>query len=317
MKKIFFRADASREIGYGHFIRSLALADIFKEEYECVFFTQNPSAYQVCEMEKVCQYVSLPSDDSKFDIFFDYLDGSEIVVLDNYFNTSEYEKKIKDKGCKVVTFGSNTRHYYADVIINFTNLSPSDFSAETYTRYCLGLDWVILRSPFYKLRNQSRSNIIICLGGTDQMGYLELFSHAISQIYPSEKIELIATDSIGYDRIHALQSNYSLSLNLNAEQMAQAFSRAKIAIVSASSVAIEALSQGAAVITGYYVDNQINIYNALCSANYVYGVGNFSQPNMISKVIDFINDVERMSKCKIFSVARTIENYKLLFDSLC
>ncbi len=317
MKKIYFRADASHEIGYGHFIRSLALADILKEDYYCKFFTQTPSQYQICEMEKVCEYITLPSDDSKFDVFFDYLDGSEIVVLDNYFYTSEYEKKIKDIGCKVVTLGSNTRHYYADVIINFTNLSHSDFSAETYTRYCLGLDWTILRSPFFKSHNQSRSKLIICLGGTDQLGYLEIFSNAISQFYPSENIELIATDSIGYDRIRALQSKYSLSLNLNAEQMAQAFSRAKIAIVSASSVAIEALSQGAAVITGYYVDNQINIYNALCSANYVLGVGNFSQPNTITKVIDLINDAESIAKCKTFSVANTILNYKKLFNSLC
>ena len=31
MKKIYFRADAGADIGYGHFIRSLSLASILKD----------------------------------------------------------------------------------------------------------------------------------------------------------------------------------------------------------------------------------------------------------------------------------------------
>lgn len=49
MRKIFFRADASREIGYGHFIRSLALANMLKSDFECSFHTQCPSQYQIQE----------------------------------------------------------------------------------------------------------------------------------------------------------------------------------------------------------------------------------------------------------------------------
>ena len=45
-RKIFFRADASTTIGYGHFIRTLALADMLKNDFNCTFFTQSPSTYQ-------------------------------------------------------------------------------------------------------------------------------------------------------------------------------------------------------------------------------------------------------------------------------
>ena len=37
MQKIIFRADAGAGIGYGHFIRSLALADMLKNDFDCVF----------------------------------------------------------------------------------------------------------------------------------------------------------------------------------------------------------------------------------------------------------------------------------------
>ena len=38
MQKIYFRADASATIGYGHFIRTLALADMLKDDFDCTFF---------------------------------------------------------------------------------------------------------------------------------------------------------------------------------------------------------------------------------------------------------------------------------------
>jgi len=39
MQKIYLRADASAAIGYGHFIRTLALADMLKDDFDCTFFT--------------------------------------------------------------------------------------------------------------------------------------------------------------------------------------------------------------------------------------------------------------------------------------
>ena len=84
-RKIFFRADAGPSIGYGHFIRTLALADMLKDDFECILFTQSPSTYQQREAEKVCPVVILPSDEKKFDEFLEYITGEEIVVLDNYF----------------------------------------------------------------------------------------------------------------------------------------------------------------------------------------------------------------------------------------
>lgn len=43
---MYFRADADDTIGYGHWVRSLALADMLKEDFECIFCTQSPTDYQ-------------------------------------------------------------------------------------------------------------------------------------------------------------------------------------------------------------------------------------------------------------------------------
>ena len=87
MQKIYFRADASATIGYGHFIRTLALADMLKDDFDCTFFTCHPTSYQVSEMEKVCPFIPLQEETHSAD-FLSHLQGDEIVVLDNYFFTS-------------------------------------------------------------------------------------------------------------------------------------------------------------------------------------------------------------------------------------
>lgn len=66
--KIYFRADASANIGYGHFVRTLALADMLKENFDCTFFTSAPTDFMRQEMEKVCPYVAL-NEESKLNDF--------------------------------------------------------------------------------------------------------------------------------------------------------------------------------------------------------------------------------------------------------
>lgn len=96
-KKVYFRADASNVIGYGHFVRTLALADMLKDNFDCKFFTQDPTKFQESQMAKVCSYQALPSDESKFNRFLEYLNGDEIVVLDNYFLQPITSKQLRVK----------------------------------------------------------------------------------------------------------------------------------------------------------------------------------------------------------------------------
>ena len=152
-RKIYFRADANATIGYGHFVRTLALADMLKNDFDCTFFTSCPSAYQIEEMKKVCNYITL-QEKTKFEDFINLLAGDEIVVLDNYFFTTEYQMQIKDKGCKLVCVDDmHDRHFVSDVVLNPALLSDSQYDAEPYTILCLGLEYALLRRPFLLLQN--------------------------------------------------------------------------------------------------------------------------------------------------------------------
>ena len=78
-RTIIFRADGSPIIGMGHFIRTLALAEMLHKDFNCIYATINPTEYQKKEIEKVCNgRIELPGDDSHFDIFIEGLKGDEI-----------------------------------------------------------------------------------------------------------------------------------------------------------------------------------------------------------------------------------------------
>lgn len=278
MRKIFFRADASREIGYGHFIRSLALANMLKSDFECSFHTQCPSQYQIQEAAKTCNLEVLPSTEEKFEIFLNRLEGDEIVVLDNYFYTPDYQKLILDKGCRLVCIDDmHDKHYYADIVINHGTTDESLFEVESHTQLCLGFDWALLRKPFLdKLDNKFQidkdkpiKNILISFGGSDIEDNTAKTIMKIQNCNQDYSLRAIVGDSyIGQAGV-LIKECYR---NLNANQMAEALGNSDLVICSASTIGIEALACGCRLIVDCTVDNQKDLYNSFLKTGQALGI---------------------------------------------
>lgn len=276
-KRIVFRADASATIGYGHFIRSLALADMLKDDFDCVFFTTEPSQYQIDELDKVCRFVVL-HEDGKFEDFIDCLDGTEIVVLDNYFFTTAYQQEIKAKGCKLVCIDDmHDKHYVADVIINHGPVTPNQFDCEPYTVLCLGDKYKLLRKPFLvPAPTSTRNNVaLVNLGGADPFRLTDKIISLLSQVSNRFEIEVILGDTV-YLSEESRQKVKSRS-RLSAEEMAELFESSAFGILPASTVSIEAASRGLPMMIGYQVDNQEEGYKKSAKEGKFIPLGNLHQ----------------------------------------
>lgn len=313
-RKIFFRSDAGVQIGYGHFIRTLALADMLKDDFECTFFTTSPSAYQIGEMEKVCSFVTL-NEDTKFEDFLDLLAGDEIVVLDNYFFTTQYMQQIKDKGCKLVCVDDmHNRHYVSDAIINHVLTDESFFSHEPYTRLCLGMHYALLRKPFltHNIINKEKGHWFVSFGGTDfdnmtakYVGYLDADSTVKS-------ITVVLGDA--YNHRESLDGFRKIEIkkNLTADQMQQEMVRAEYAILPSSSVCIEAISCQCKIASGYFVDNQQDFALLLADSHLVYPLGNLYEWQGSS----FIDDIQKYDFSEGIDFSEVPSNYIKLFNQL-
>ena len=314
MRKIRFRADASAQIGFGHFIRTLALADMLKDDFDCVFYTAEPSSYQIGEIQKVCSYVPL-SEKTKFEDFVAMLDGSEIVVLDNYFFTTDYQRAIKAKGCKLVCIDDmHNKHYVADAVVNHGLTDPMLFDKEPYTKLYLGFDYALLRKPFLQpaKKEKKKNHWFVSFGGSDYNNLTGKFLSYLENNESVESVTVVIGDAFSRKEILNSYKKATILKNLSANRMRDEMTDAEYAVLPSSSVCIEAISCGCKIASGYYVDNQQEFYNHISSELFIYPLGDLNEWKGDS-FIEGVNQFEFKTQDDFSTIS---VRYKQLFKEL-
>lgn len=325
-RKVFLKADASSEIGYGHFFRTLALADMLKDDFDCTFFTADPNDFQREEVAKVCKLYALSFSDA-IPSFLDLLTGNEIVVLDNYYYTEQYQQQIRNKGCKLVCVDDNhIKHFYAEMVINHTPcISSEEYSCEPYTRLLLGTDFLLLRRDFfdaiYHRKPKIPHSVFICYGGSDEYNLTLQTCKIIRQI---DNRPIVAVVGGGYEYLEDLKEysethNVQVYSNVNAAVMVDLMQKASLAIVPASCTFFETCCTRVPIITGYTVDNQRFIAKACEELGLGYNCGNLLE-NFESKILQAISAIVTLgdtfvkNQSSLIKDSKTvlIKNFKLL-----
>lgn len=280
-RKIIFRADGNSAIGMGHFIRTLALAEMLKDDFYCIYATQSPTDYQIKEIESVCHgRVDLSADETHFNAFLALLKGDEIVVLDNYYFSTEYQREIKSTGCKLVCIDDmHDKHFVADVIINHAEgTRKSQYSVEKHTVLYIGYKYALLRKDYLTCTSADIFKQYACLvmmGGADPFNLTAKIISMIETLQFSRPIAVV----VGADHKngHLFQSftNIKLFQGIESSNVFHLMQKSQVGIFPASTVAIEACAARLPFICGYFVDNQKEIYNGIEKNNLAICVGNY------------------------------------------
>ena len=303
--KIYIRADGNAEIGLGHVIRSLALAEMLKEDFDCIFATRFLTDYIRTEARKVCgDIIKLPESDDHFEAFLSLLSGEEIVVLDNYFFTTECQKAIKEKGSKLVCIDDmHDRHFVADVVINHAGgIQKESYHVAPYTCLFLGTDYALLRPEFLK-RDEKNENsfLLVCLGGADKENVTLQILKLLEDKQFQHQCYAVVGDAFQYQQnlIEFQQSsklNVKVLKNLSAQNMADIMSKCRYAICPPSTVSFEYLSKrGGELYLKITADNQKDIYDFYVKNGIAFDISEL-----------FANDSLIVQQC--------VENQKKYFD---
>lgn len=298
-RKVIFRADGGPTIGMGHFIRTLALAEMLKDDFNCVFATQSPSDYQKNEISSIChERIDLPADKSHFGVFVDQLRGDEIVVLDNYYFNTKYQQEIKGKGCFLVCIDDlHNQHFVADIVINQSlGAKAKDYSIEKYTKLFLGFDYALLRSAFtkhYISETKKRYSLLVTMGGADPLRLTPTIIKKLSFLKWDLPIAVVYSgDGIKNG------DNIVKFKDLSAEEMAGLMYESQIGLFPASTISIEACACRLPFVTGYFIENQELFYSSLINNNLAIGINRFdpNSQDLPSIVINLHNNKALQNK---------------------
>lgn len=321
-KKIVFRADGNSSIGLGHVFRCISLLEMLKNDFDCVFATNSDDEIKQIISLKADNVITLPNNDTHFDVFLKMLKGDEIVVLDNYYFNSNYQKNIKNKGCKLVCIDDiPEKHFFADIVINHSfGVTTSDYSKEDYTKCLLGLNYALLSNDFIETpipdRISSNNNIkaFVCFGGADP---LNLTFEAASQLSKSDivsSVDVVVGEAFDKSKINQISTLAKVSLHrsIPRKAMAEIMSLADFAVVPSSGILIEALSMHLPVITGYYIDNQRNIFTSMADKKIGLIIGDIRKLQISNETIVSLMNMDYEVLIDQESPRRILEEFKML-----
>ena len=335
---IYFRADGNSKMGLGHVIRSLALAEMLREEFELTFLIRNPLESLRSQILRTCHHlIELPAPKSDLaeasEIAINYLKEGAIIILDGYHFKTAYQERLKAVNSKLVCIDDiYAFHFLADAIINHApGLSPQVYSKETYSSLHLGLDFSLLRPPFLAAAQQTRKitslkRVFLCFGGADIHNVSLQVLQFLAQIPEElEQVDVVLGGAnVFRNEIRTFAANCStLQIvpheRLSAQEMADLMTQNDLAIVPASSILYEVTAVKMPVISGFYVDNQINVYNGFNALGMIYGVGNLNEFRDYKTLIREIKQngwQEQLEAQNIYQKGNSKANFIQLFRRL-
>ena len=250
---ILFRCDGSVEIGMGHVVRCLALADHLKENHKCnIQFAMRQSELGVNKVKE--SYQVLQSNEKDFNYKEWIVDcvvetKANIFIMDMRDGLTREELRYikKETGIKVITIDDpEEKRLEADMafyppVPQLEKLNWDGFGGELF----VGWEYVIVRKDFlkqYPKPNNEIPNILVIMGGTDEKNMTEFVINSLNQV--NEKFKAVIIVGEGYPYLQQLEKQleeiqFESVLYKNPKNIAEIMSQTDFAIISFGQTAYE------------------------------------------------------------------------------
>ncbi|MEO0755513.1 MAG: UDP-2,4-diacetamido-2,4,6-trideoxy-beta-L-altropyranose hydrolase [Cyanobacteria bacterium J06648_16] len=283
MRGVLFRADASPEIGTGHVMRCLALAQVFLQAQKQVLFLAaaiSPALVERLQQEgirvlRISAHSGSPEDAR---LLTDNAKAADIchVVVDGYQFDETYQTALKSAGLKVLFIDDygHAATYSADWVLNQNVYAHDQLYSQRkpHTKLLLGSRYALLRKEFWPWRGWPRlptapaQKVLVTLGGGDPDNVTLKVLLALQQV----KSELDVIIIVGSSNPHLeilQQQNQSTSqfirLRHNVTDMPALMAWADIAISAGGSTCWELAFMGLPTLMIVVADNQKRIVESL------------------------------------------------------
>lgn len=265
---IIFRADGNKKIGSGHIMRCLSIADALHDKgLDSVFVTADDSVSGLLR-ERGYKNVVLNLDyrnlEEELELFFslEALPHSEMVVVDSYYATDYYFKKLSEYK-KIAYIDDLLLDRPVDTIINY-NVFADAKAYNQERRLILGPSYAPLRKAFQSVKpieiKEIVKKVLFLAGGSDPehaaLGFAKELLHHEDEV----KYTIVAGSlSEDYDELKkiSITSGNRISVLKNVSNMDKLMMDSDVAISASGSTLYELCACGVPTISYVLADNQV------------------------------------------------------------
>jgi len=289
---LLIRTDASIQIGTGHLMRCLALAQAWQDAGgQTVFLmaTKAPALEARLQSEgmKIVHLSVQPGsiDDAIQTSCYAHQVEADWIVVDGYHFGTNYQRIIKNQKCRLLLIDDlgNFEYYYANLILNQNIYAHEELyrNREPYTQLLLGTRYALLRREFLKWRGWRREipevarKVLVTMGGSDPDNVTLKVVQALQRVDVDglEAIVVVGGSNPHYEELQSAVQDlrFPIRLESNVTNMPELMAWADVAISGGGSTSWELAFMGVPALVTILASNQYPIAESLnaigCAVN--------------------------------------------------
>lgn len=337
MQKIFFRVDAGREIGAGHMMRCISLAEVLKDRgYKIIFIVKKGEyllanyGYDIIKLHdkysdkfiKCFDYGNAKELEDEKKEMFSIIDKykPELLIIDKYNVDREYFFRLK-KHVKNLLYidDENLFQYPVDILINGSITAKYlDYrKCSEKEIMLLGPKYSLMRKEFRSIGsrvvNKSIKELMITTGGSDPYDNTSKIVHFIRCDKRYNDININVIIGSGFNNkeklINKLNSYENINIYQNIKEMSRVMTKCDIAISSCGGTLYELCACGVPTLGFIVAKNQELDACKLHDMGYIINLGWYHEIDK-NKIVDslsyLIDNFEERKLC--------VERQQKLFD---
>lgn len=293
---VIFRTDANAQIGTGHLMRCIALAQAWQNQGGSIIFLSQLEndrlGKMICgkgfELFSVDNPYPDPGDEKRVRNLSAYTGKAHPswVVLDGYHFDPAYQSALRATGCKVLVIDdmAHQPEYNADILLN-QNIQAENlnYNCSPDTLCLLGTRYVLLRKEFLNGKGAKREipetgrRILVTLGGADSENVTLTVVRALKRLERSDLEVKIVVGALNPNRQSIEKelrfSPFDFQILSSVTDMPFLMAWADIAVSAGGSTCWELMFVGVPFLVVILSENQEGIANGLGEAGAAMNCG--------------------------------------------
>ncbi|MDD3896381.1 MAG: UDP-2,4-diacetamido-2,4,6-trideoxy-beta-L-altropyranose hydrolase [Candidatus Peribacteraceae bacterium] len=271
-ENLVIRTDAGTQIGAGHAMRCLALAQEWKAGSGMVEFLSKtlPDTIRKRIEEEGCTVRALSAEpyteeDAVETAACATKTNAQWIVVDGYDFSASYQQSIKQNGHKLLFIDDygHAEHYCADIVLNQNVYASEELyeSREPETKLLLGTTFALLRKEFAQETAEKEiapaaRKILVTLGGSDPENVTAKVIEAITSVKGLAATIVVGGVNPNIQRIQTDGDARGMEIIVDATNMKRLMEWADIAISGGGTTCYELACVGLPALSIVLADNQ-------------------------------------------------------------